>query len=86
MVAGVIALLLETMEGDAVGVLASFELVLLEELLVLEVAVLGLNGVKLVPEREVVLVPLLNLEDLRLQLADQQVLLVRCQVHTVVVS
>ena len=48
--------------------MASLEVVVLEQLLVLEVTVLGLNGVELVAEGEVVLVTLLDLEDLSLQL------------------
>ena len=84
-VPGVVTLFLEAVERDAVRVLACLELVFLEELLVLKVAVLGLNGVKLVPECEVVLVALLNLKDLCLELTDEQVLLVTRQVHTVVV-
>jgi hypothetical protein len=73
---GIVAFFLETVERDGVGVLASLKLVFLEELLVLQVPVLGLDRVELVPQREVVLVPLLDLEDLCLQLRDQQVLLV----------
>lgn len=38
--------------------------------------VLALDGVELIAEREEVLVPLLDLEDLSLKLRDQQVLLV----------
>ena len=45
-------------------------------LLVLQVTVLALDGVQLIAECEEVLVPLLDLEDLSLQLRDQQVLLV----------
>jgi hypothetical protein len=73
---GIVAFFLESVERDGVGVLASLKLVFLEELLVLQVPVLGLDRVELVPQREVVLVPLLDLEDLCLQLRDQQVLLV----------
>jgi len=47
---------------------ACFEVVVLEELLVLKVAVLCLNGVQLVAQGEVVLITLLDLEDLGLQL------------------
>jgi hypothetical protein len=42
----------------------------------LQVTVLALDGVQLIAEREEVLVPLLDLEDLSLKLRDQQVLLV----------
>lgn len=86
MVASIIALLLKAVQGDAVGVLASLELVFLQQLFVLEVAVLGLNSVKLVAQGEVVLVPLLDFEDLSLKLGDQQVFLVAGKVHTVVIS
>jgi len=48
----------------------------LAELLVLEVTVLSLDGVELISQSEVVLVALLDLEDLSLQLADEEVLLV----------
>ena len=51
--------------------MASLEVVVLEQLFVLEVTVLGLNGVKLVSQCKVVLVTLLNLEDLGLELRDQ---------------
>ena len=73
------------MEGDHVRVLASLELVFLKQLLVLKVAELGLDRVKLVPQSEVVLVALLDFENLCLQLANEQVLLVASQVYTVVV-
>ena len=65
--------------------MASLEIVVLEQLFVLEVAVLGLDGVELVAKGEVVLVPLLDLEDFCLQLGDEEVFLVRGQVHGVVV-
>jgi hypothetical protein len=42
----------------------------------LQVTVLALDGVQLIAEREEVLVPLLDFEDLSLKLRDQQVLLV----------
>jgi len=54
-------------------------------LLILEVSVLGLNGVKLVSEGEEVLVSLLDLEDLSFELRDEEVLLVGGEVNTVVV-
>ena len=59
--------------------------VILHELLVLQVAVLLLNGVQLVTESKVVFVTLLDLEDLCLELRNEQVLLVGCEVHGVVV-
>ncbi len=48
-------------------------------------SVLGLDGVELISESKEVLVSLLNLKDLSFELRDKQVLLVRGQVHTVVV-
>lgn len=48
-------------------------------------AILCLNGVELVSQGQVVLVSLLDLKNLSLQLRDQQVLLVACQMHAVVV-
>lgn len=67
-VSGIVALLLQPVQGDAVGVLASLELVLLDQLLVLQVAVLGLDCVELVAQGQIVLVTLLDLEDLSLEL------------------
>lgn len=51
--------------------MASFEIVVLKHLLVLQVSKLSLNCVQLVPQGEVVLITLLDLEDLGFQLADQ---------------
>ena len=82
---GVVDLLLEALEGEDVGVVAGLEVVVLQELFVLEVAVLGLDGVELVAQCEVVFVALLNLEDLGLQLGDEEVFLVASQVDAVVV-
>ena len=65
--------------------MARLEVVVLEELLVLQVPVLGLDRVELVAQRQVILVALLDLKDLRLELRDQQVFLVARQVHAVVV-
>ena len=47
--------------------------------------VLGLDGVELVAKGHVVLVSLLDLENLRLQLRNQQVLLIGRQMHTIVI-
>ena len=52
------------------------KVIVLQQLFILQVSVLGLNRVKLVTEGEVVLVPLLDLEDLGLELRDEQVFLV----------
>ena len=65
--------------------MASLEVVILEQLLVLQVSVLGLDGVQLVPQGEVVLVALLDFEDLGLELRDEQVFLVAGEMHAVVV-
>ena len=65
--------------------MACLEIVVLQQFLILQVAVLGLNRVELVPQGQVVLVALLDLEDLRLELANEQVLLVTGQMHTIVV-
>jgi len=62
------------------------EVIVLQKLLVLQVPILGLNGVELVTQGEVVLVTLLDFKDFGLQLRNQQVLLVGGQVHTVVIS
>lgn len=66
--------------------MALLEIVVLQELLVLQVAVLRLDGVKLLTEREVVLVALLDFKNLGLELRDEQVLLVAGEVNAIVVS
>lgn len=81
----VINLLAQHMERGCIGVVALLEVIVLEELLVLEMAVLGLDGVELIPEREVVFVALLDFEDLSLELTNEQILLVAGEVHAVVV-
>lgn len=83
---GVVDFLADLVERGGVGVVALLEVVVLEELLVLQVSVLALDGVQLVPQSKVVLVALLDLEDLGLQLRDEQVLLVASEVHAIVVS
>ena len=65
--------------------MSCLEVVILQQLLILQVTVLGLDGVELIPECKVVLVSLLDLEDLGLQLRDEQVLLVTGQMHAIVV-
>jgi len=62
--AGVIDFFAECVQRVSVGVMSLAEVVVLQELLVLQVAVLGLDGVQLVAESQVVLVALLDLEDL----------------------
>jgi hypothetical protein len=84
-VASIVALLLQAVQSDAVGVLTCLEFVLLEQLLILQVSVLRLNAVQLVAQGAIVLVPLLDLEDLGLELTDEEVLLVASQVHTIVI-
>lgn len=59
--------------------------VILHELLILQVAVLLLHGIKLVAEGKVVLVALLDLKDLSLKLRNEQVLLVGSKMNRVVV-
>ena len=54
------------MKRCGVGVVALFEVVVLEELFILEVAVLGLDRIELVSQRQVVFVALLDLEDFSL--------------------
>jgi len=65
---------------------ASLKVVVSKQLLILEVTVLSLNGVKLISKSKVILVSLLNLENLSLELGDKQVFLVTSKVHTIVVS
>jgi hypothetical protein len=86
MVSAIVALLLEAVERNAVRVLASLKLVFLEQFFVLQVAVLGLDGVKLISQCQVVLVSLLDLEDFSLQLTNEEVFLVGSQVNAIVVS
>jgi hypothetical protein len=64
---------------------AGLEVVVLEKFLVLKMAVLSLDCVKLVAEGKVVLVALLNLKDFGLKLGDEEVFLVRSKVDRVVV-
>ena len=81
----VIDFLLQTHCCGPVGLLLRAIVVVLKQLLVLLMTVLGLDIVQLVPQSQVVLVALLNLEDLGFQLGDQQVFLVGGKVHTVIV-
>ena len=82
---GVINFLLQAGESETVRVMASLEVVVLEQFLVLQVSVLCLQSVELVTEGQVVLVSLFNLKDLSFQLRNQQVFLVAGQVHAIVV-
>ena len=65
--------------------MSCLEIIVLEKFLVLQVTILGLDGVELVAQGHVVLVSLLDLENLRLQLRNQQVLLIGRQMHTIVI-
>ena len=81
----VLHLLSQGIGGDHVLIVPVVVVVILHQLLILEVSVLLLDRVELVPQRQVVLVSLLDLKNLRLELGDQQVLLVTGEVHGVVV-
>ena len=74
--ASVIDFFLEPGDCHDVGVVPRLEVIVLQQLFVLQVSVLRLDRVKLVAQGEVVLVPLLDLEDLGLELRDEEVLLV----------
>lgn len=82
----VVDILLESIESTNVGVVSGLEVVVLKELIVLEVAELGLHGVELVAQSHVVFISLLDLENLCFQLRDEQVFLVRSQMDGVVVT
>ena len=69
----------------SVGVRPSLKVVVLEQFLILQVSVLGLNRVQLVTEGQVVLISLLNLEDLCLQLGNEKVFLVGSEMNAVVI-
>ena len=58
-----------------------FKVVVLQQLFVVKVSVLCLDRIKLVAECQVILVPLLDLEDFSLKLGHQEVLLVTRQVN-----
>lgn len=68
---GVIDLLLEAVDSHNIGVVTRLEVIVLEKFLILQVSVLGLDGIKLVTESKVVLISLLNLEDLSLKLGNE---------------
>lgn len=70
MVAGIVTFFLESLQGDEVGVVAGFEIIVLEHFLILKVSEFGLNCIELVAQGEIVLVPLLNFEYLSLKLTD----------------
>ena len=64
----IVALFLEAAESHRVGVVSGLEVVVLQHFLILKVTELSLYRVQLVPQREVVLVALLDLEDLGFEL------------------
>jgi hypothetical protein len=59
--------------------------IILHQLLILNMSVFLLDGVKLISESKVVLISLLDFKDLSLQLGDQEILLVTSKMHGVVV-
>lgn len=65
---GIIYLFAEHVEAARVGVVTLFEVIVLEQLFVLQVTILGLDGVELISERKVVFVTLLDLKDLSFKL------------------
>ena len=65
--------------------MSCLEIVVLEQLLVLEVAILSLNGEELISQGEVVFVSLLDFENLSLELRNEEILLVTGQMNTIVV-
>lgn len=83
--AKILNLLTESICCHNVLIVAVIVVVVLHELFILKIAVLLLHRVKLIAQRQIVLVSLLDFEDLCLQLRDQQVLLVRSEMHRVVV-
>ena len=83
--ARVVDLFAKSVESISVGVVSLVEVVVLKQLLVLQVAVLSLNGVQLVAKGQVILVTLLNLKDFCLELRDEQVFLVTREMDAVVV-
>lgn len=66
--AGIVDLLLQAAECHQVRVVTRLEIVVLEKFLILQVSVLGLNGVELIAQGKVVFVALLDLKDLSLKL------------------
>lgn len=81
----VINLFSQHVKRGCVGIVALLKVIVLEKFLILEMAVLSLNGVELVPEREIVFIALLDLEDFSFELTDEKILLVAGEVHAVVV-
>jgi len=65
--------------------MSCFEVVILQKFFILEMTVLGLDGVELVAQGKIVFVSLLDLKDFSFKLANEKVFLVRSEVDTVVV-
>jgi hypothetical protein len=59
--------------------------VILHQLFILKMSILGLNGVELVSKGNVVLVTLLDFKNLSLELTDEEILLVTCKMHGIVI-
>ena len=59
------------MHSDQVWVVASFEVIIFEQLFVLKMTIFGLNGVELIAKGKVIFVTLLNFENLCFELADK---------------
>ena len=81
----VVNFLFEPSQRDQVRVKTDLEVVVLEQLFVLQVAILGLNCVELVTKSQIVFVALLNFKDLGFELGNQQIFLVARQVDAVVI-
>lgn len=64
----VVNLFSKHVRSACVCIVALFKVVVLQKLFVLQVAVLCLDGIKLISKSKVVLVPLLNFEDFSLEL------------------
>ena len=75
----------ERVDRDNVLIMSIVVVIILHQLLVLNVSILLLDGVKLISKGQVVLVSLLDFEDLSLQLGDKKVFLVASKMHGVVV-
>ena len=83
--AGVIDFFLESGQWHYIGVVPRLEVIVLQQFFVLQMPIFCLDSVKLITQGEVVLVTLLNFENLGFQLWDEQVLLVRRQMHAIVI-
>ena len=59
--------------------------IILHKFLILDVSILLLDGIKLISERKVVLVSLLDFKDLSLELGDEKILLIAGKMDGIVV-